>query len=99
MLRNWILFDNQSTIDIFCNDTILSNIQVVNNSKPIETNDGVLTTNQIGILRDYGDVWNHKDVIANILCLRNVKRKYHVTYNSNKDNMFFVHKPYEIVCF
>jgi hypothetical protein len=99
VLDRWILLDNQSTIDIFCNDALLTNIREVDNSMTIETNGGVLVTKQKGFLRGYGDVWYHKDAIANILCLKNVKSKYHVTYDSGTDNKFLVHKPDEIVCF
>jgi hypothetical protein len=65
----------------------------------IEMNGGFLTTSEKGFLNGYDDVWYHKDAITNILCLRNVKCKYRVTYDSSKDNIFKVHKADEIVCF
>jgi len=37
-------------------------------------------------------VWYHPDGIANILSLNNVKNKYKVTYDSELDDGFIVHK-------
>ena len=54
----------------------------------IETNGGVLTTNMMGLLPGYGDVWFHPDAITNILALCNVKKKYRITYGSAKEDAF-----------
>jgi hypothetical protein len=47
----------------------------------------------IGDLSGYGTVWYDPHAIANILSLKNVKNKYHVTYNSNEKGSFCVTKP------
>ena len=65
----------------------------------IATNGGVLETDMMGYLPGYGDVWFHKDAISNILSLANVSKKYRITYDSNTDNIFKVHKPDHIVNF
>jgi hypothetical protein len=39
---------------------------------------------------NYGDVWFHSDAITNILCVKNVKKKFQVTY---MEGAFVVHKP------
>ena len=65
----------------------------------IEINGGILKTNQKGYLKNYSDVWYHENAIANILSLSNVKRKYRVTYDSAKENVFIVHKPKELIIF
>ena len=51
-----------------------------------------ITTNKIGYLKKYGDVWFDERAITNILCLKNVKQKYRVTYDSSRDGVFTVHK-------
>ena len=46
----------------------------------------------MGDLPGYGTVWFYEDGIANILSLNNVKKKYHVTYDSTACDCFEVHK-------
>ena len=59
----------------------------------VKGNGGSITTNKIGKLKNYGDVWFDECAITNILCLKNVKQKYQVTYNSSTDGVFTLHKP------
>jgi len=49
-------------------------------------------TNIIGDLPGYSIVWFHRNGIANILSLANVKNKHKVTYDSSNGNPFVVHK-------
>ena len=64
--KMWILLDNCSTTDIFCEKSMLTNIRPVNRICRIISNAGSLKTNLVGDLKGYGTVWYSKDVIANI---------------------------------
>ena len=55
-------------------------------------NGGSITTNRQGHLRNYGDVWFDERSITNILCLKNMSKKYRVTYDSAENGTFTVHK-------
>ena len=92
-LRHLLLLDNQSTCDIFCNPKLLKNIDSTPNTMSVKGNGGNITTNKIGYLKNYGDVWFDERAITNILCLKNVKQKYRVTYDSSTDDVFTLHKP------
>jgi hypothetical protein len=59
----------------------------------VHGNSGNLTTNKKAHIKNYGDVWFHPDAITNILSLKNVKSKFQVTYDSEGDGAFIVHKP------
>ena len=88
----WILLDNQSTVDVFTNRRLLKNIRRSNKNMFIHCTAGVAKTNLIGDLPGYGTVWYHPNGIANILSLSKVKEKYRVTFDSDINNQFVVHR-------
>ena len=89
----WILLDNQSTVDVLTNRRLLKNIQRAKKHMFIHCTTGVAKTNLVGDLPGYGTVWYHPDGIANILSLSKVKEKYWVTFDSDINNQFIVHRP------
>ena len=83
----WVLLDNQSTIDVFSNPSLLMNIKSVNRSMSIYCNAGVTKTTQVGTLPGYGEVWYHPTGIANILSFSRVRAKgFNITYNNKTDS-------------
>ena len=53
---NWILLDSQSTVDLFCNAELLTDLRVVKGTLKIHCNAGEMTTNMVGDLDGYGTV-------------------------------------------
>jgi len=68
----WVLLDNQSTVDVFFNESLLENIHDSVSSLYIHCNAGVATVNKVGDFPGYEIVWFHLDGFANILSLAHV---------------------------
>ena len=91
--KTWIVLDNQSTVNIFSNGALLTNICNSKSSMDIHCNAGVTTTNMVGDPRGNGTVWYHPNGIANILSLSCVKKNgCKVMYNSSDKNEFHLLK-------
>jgi hypothetical protein len=89
-----LLLDNQSTVDLFCNRSLVTRVWKTEDSMTVHGNGGNLTTKNMAHITNYGDVWFHPSAITNILCLKNVKKQFRVTYDSELgDGVFVVHKP------
>ena len=89
---SWILLDSQSTVDVFYNPHLLTNIRKNETAINIYCNAGVTTVDEVGDFENYGTVWYNPKGIANILSLAKVKSKFRVTYDSASDNAFTLHK-------
>ena len=92
VMRRWILLDNQSTCNIFCDRKHLTKIRDVDTPMHLTTNGGVLVVKLEGYLPGYGWIWYHPEAITNILSLSHVKKKWSITYDSDKDDLFRVDK-------
>ena len=89
----WILLDNQSTVNILCDHTLLNNIRKLRVRRNIHCNAVIASTNWVGYLEGFGTLYYHKEGIVNILSLAKVQEKYHITYNIQDGNAFLVVKP------
>lgn len=89
--KSWIILDNGSTVDIFPNKDLLTNIRSTKTIMNVRCNARVTKTNLQSDLKGYGKVWYNPQGIANILSLSHVQEKNRITFDRNVDgrNPFF----------
>ena len=91
-LRNIILLDSQSTMDLFCNPQLVHKIRKSTKFMKLQSNGGTMTVRHKASITSYNhEVWFDKDAITNIIALSNLIKQYRVTYDSD-DKMFVVHR-------
>ncbi len=97
--RNYVLLNNQSTINQIANPSLLVNIRKAKSLIMVHRNNGLLYTNLEG---DLGGItmYHNPYEIANVLSLESTKAKHRVTYDSwDHDGVFKVHTKEGIVEF
>jgi hypothetical protein len=77
---HYVLLDSDSTVSIFRNLHLLTNIREVDPPLFLETNGGGnQISTQMGTIPNFGDVWYNPDSIANILSLAHVRKHRRVS--------------------
>ena len=90
--REWIILENQRTVQIFSNNKFLRDIRTVDKQVNVQCNDGTTSTNMVGDMQGFGEVWYNPNGISNILLMNLVEGKpgWETTYS--KDGGFKAHK-------
>ena len=84
--------DNQSTMDLFCNESLVSTTFESKTPMRLKSNGGTMKVNHKATIKGYErPVWFSKDAIMNIIVLKNIIWQYRVTYDSD-ESTFVVHR-------
>jgi hypothetical protein len=91
-LREIILLDSQSTMDLFCNAALVSKNCKSTTRMRLKSNGGTMVVTRKATMPGYNkDVWFSTRAITNIIALSSLIQQYRVTYESD-DKMFVVHR-------
>jgi hypothetical protein len=91
-LKNIILLDTQSTVDLFCNRKLVQQVSKSDKPMRVQSNGGTIQVTHKATMRGYKhDIWFSKHALTNILSLSNLIQQYRVTYDSTAQT-FVVHR-------
>jgi len=91
-MKNVILLDSQSTMDLFCNPALVTGVHEAPSKMTVRSNGGQLIVDQQATVTGYNQkVWFSSKAITNIIALHNIIQQYKVTYDST-ERMFVVHR-------
>jgi hypothetical protein len=91
-LKEIILLDSQSTMDLFCSNTLVDKVFKSVSTMRLKSNGGSMLVSQKATIPGYHkEVWFSSKAITNIIALSNLTQQYRVTYDSD-DSMFVVHR-------
>jgi hypothetical protein len=94
-LKEVILLDSQSTIDLFYNADLVSKISKSRSIMRLKSNGGTMVVTRKATMEGYNKtVWFSTRAITNTIALHNLIEQYRITYDSD-DLMFVVHRESE----
>jgi hypothetical protein len=88
----WVLLDSQSTVSVFKNRKLLTNIYTSRSKLRVHTNGGVQVSSQKGTVKNFGDVWYNSDSLANILSMAAVRKTCRITMDTSVEAAMNVHR-------
>ena len=92
-----ILLDSESTVHAFCNKNLVQKVWESSEPMTLHGNGGqVTTTHKCKVINLKQEVWFHPEYITNVLSLEIIKNQYRISYDSEKDAAFVVHRPGKI---
>ena len=77
--RNRVLLDSQSSVDLFCNPDLVSNIRPSKAKLNLVTYAEVLQVRQQADVANYGTVWFNEKAMTNVFSLASMEKRYRVT--------------------
>ncbi len=98
-LSEMILLDSDSTDSVFCNPSYVTNIRNTKETLKVLTNGGIMNSTQKCDVPYIGECWFNKESITNIIAMSNMRKKYRITMDTNKEAALIVHLPNKTVKF
>ena len=89
---HWILLDSQSTISVFKNKEMLTNVRRSPHTLRAITNDGHQDSEMVGDFPNFGQVWYKPASIAIILSLADVSKVCRVTMDTTTERAMCMHR-------
>jgi hypothetical protein len=84
--------DSQSTVSVFNNRHLLSDIRTSPRTLGVHTNGGTQLSTQMGHVKNFGHVWFNPNSLANILSIAEVRKVCRITMDTSVEPAMYVHR-------
>ena len=98
-MKNMIMLDSGTTISLFCNEDLVTDIRESNELLNLTTNAGSKVIGKEATVCGFGTVRFDESSIANIFGLQDLTERYRVTMDSAKENAFLVETTNGVIKF
>ena len=98
-MKNKVLLDSGATTSIFCNPKYCQQIKNANIPIKIQTNSGNMMATKSCYIPELGRAYYNGCGMTNIIGLSQMRKKYRVTYDSQKEPAFYIHMKNKIIKF
>ena len=98
-MRNKVLLDSGATTSIFCNPKYCKEIKDSNIPIKIQTNSGNMIATRSCHIPELGEAYYNGKGMTNIIGLSQMRKKYRVTYDSQKEPAFHIHMKNKLIKF
>jgi hypothetical protein len=87
----WVQLDSQSTVSVFKNRNLVSDIWHSNTQLCVYSNGGTQTSQHVCTISNFGEVWFNSNSLANILSMAEVRKVCKITINTSIEAAMNVH--------
>ena len=98
-MKNKIILDSGSSTTLFCNNNYCNKIKTTKDPIDIHKNSGIIQVKESCKVPQIGKSYYAKNAMTNIIGLANMRKKFRITYDSDKEAAFFVHTPTKVIKF
>ena len=96
-MKNKIILDIGSSTTLFCNKNYCKQIKTTQDPIDIHTNGGIIQGKESCQVPQIGKSNYAKEAMTNIIGLADMRKKFRITYDSDKEVGFLVHSPSKII--
>ena len=88
-IRNKIMLNSGSSTTLFCNKNYCKQIKTTQDPIDIHTNAGIIQVKESCQMPQIGKSYYTKDAMTNIIGLADMRKKFRITYDSDKEQHFW----------
>ena len=99
-MKEWILLDTGSTVNVFCNEKFVRNIRKATKTLEVHTNAGIFKAKKMADLPWHDiEVWYDPNSITNVLSFAIMAENFSIKYDNSKEDAFMINTPKGVLKF